>query len=37
MAALDEEEGRLADVPNEMACMRAWDLWRRGVREEVSW
>ena len=37
MAALDEEEGRLADVPNQGACMRAWDLWRRQVREEVNW
>ncbi len=37
VAALDEEEGRLADVPNQMACLRAWDLWRGQVREEVSW
>lgn len=37
IAALDEEEGRLADVPNQMACMRAWDLWRLQVREEVNW
>jgi HCOMODA/2-hydroxy-3-carboxy-muconic semialdehyde decarboxylase len=37
MAALDEEEGRLADVPNQGACMRAWDLWRRQVRDEVNW
>ena len=37
MAALDEEEGRLADVPNQGACLRAWDLWRRQVREEVNW
>ncbi len=37
MAALDEEEGRLADVPNQGACLRAWDLWRRQVRDEVDW
>jgi HCOMODA/2-hydroxy-3-carboxy-muconic semialdehyde decarboxylase len=37
IAALDEEEGRLADVPNQMACLRAWDLWRGQVREEVNW
>ncbi len=37
MAALDDEEGRLADVPNQGACLRAWDLWRRQVREEVNW
>lgn len=37
MAALDEEEGRLADVPNQTAGMRAWDLWRREVREETGW
>ena len=37
MAALDEEEGRLADEPNKGASMRAWDLWHRQVREEVNW
>lgn len=37
MAALDEEEGRLADVPNQGACLRAWELWRREVREEAGW
>lgn len=37
IAALDKEEGALADVPNQGACMRAWDLWRRQVREEVNW
>lgn len=37
MAALDEEEGKLADVPNQMACMRAWQLWRKEVREQVDW
>jgi HCOMODA/2-hydroxy-3-carboxy-muconic semialdehyde decarboxylase len=37
MASLSEEEGRLADVTNRGACMRAWDLWRRQVREQVNW
>jgi len=37
MAALNEEEGRLADEPNQMACMRAWELWRKEVRAEVDW
>ncbi|MEX2454408.1 MAG: class II aldolase/adducin family protein [Rhodospirillaceae bacterium] len=37
MAALDEEEGRLADVPNRGAALRAWELWRGQVREEVNW
>jgi HCOMODA/2-hydroxy-3-carboxy-muconic semialdehyde decarboxylase len=31
-AALDEEEGRLADVINQTAGMRAWDLWRGQVK-----
>jgi len=37
MASLDEEEGRLADVTNRGASMRAWELWRRQVREQVNW
>jgi HCOMODA/2-hydroxy-3-carboxy-muconic semialdehyde decarboxylase len=37
IAALDEEEGRLADVPNRMAALRAWDLWRTQVRAQVDW
>jgi HCOMODA/2-hydroxy-3-carboxy-muconic semialdehyde decarboxylase len=37
IAALDEEEGLLADVPNQGACLRAWDLWRRDVRKEINW
>ena len=32
VAALDEEEGRLADIVNQGAGMRAWDLWRSQVR-----
>src|SRR5438034_4318430 len=37
IAALDQEEGRLADVVNQTAGMRAWDLWRSQVRSEVKW
>jgi ribulose-5-phosphate 4-epimerase/fuculose-1-phosphate aldolase len=37
MASLDEEEGRLADKTNDGACMRAWELWRKQVRDEVKW
>jgi len=37
MAALDSEEGRLADAINQGAGMRAWDLWRSQVRANVGW
>lgn len=37
MAVLDEEEGRLADGPNQGASLRGWDLWRREVRSETGW
>ena len=37
MAVLNEEEGRLADVPNQTAGTRAWDLWRSQVRSQVNW
>jgi len=37
MAALDEEEGRLADAVNQGAGRRAWDLWRTQVRSQVGW
>ncbi len=37
IAALDLEEGRLADAVNQTAGMRAWDLWRSQVRSEVNW
>ena len=37
IAALDAEEGRLADRVNQTAGMRAWDLWRSEVRAEVNW
>jgi len=37
MAVLNEEEGRLADEPNQGAGLRAWDLWRQEVRDEAGW
>ncbi len=37
IAALDEEEGRLADGPNRTAGLRAWDLWRAQIRAQVGW
>jgi HCOMODA/2-hydroxy-3-carboxy-muconic semialdehyde decarboxylase len=37
MAALDAEEGRLADAVNQTAGIRAWDLWRSQVRSQVNW
>lgn len=37
MAALDGEEGRLADAINQTAGRRAWDLWRTQVRSQVNW
>ena len=37
MAGLDSQEGRLADVINQTAGMRAWDLWRTQVRAQVGW
>jgi ribulose-5-phosphate 4-epimerase/fuculose-1-phosphate aldolase len=37
IAALDAEEGKLADVINRTAGMRAWDLWRTQVRNELNW
>ena len=37
VAALDSEDGRLADVNNENASKRAWELWRSKVRAEVKW
>ena len=33
LESLEEEEGRLADAVNDMACLRAWHLWRT----EISW
>ena len=37
IAALDDEEGRLADLVNLTAATRAWDLWRSQVRSQVKW
>jgi ribulose-5-phosphate 4-epimerase/fuculose-1-phosphate aldolase len=37
IASLDAEEGRLADVINQTAGMRAWDLWRAQIRAQVNW
>ena len=37
MAALNREEGVLADAVNQGAALRAWDLWRGQVRAQVSW
>ncbi len=37
LAALSPGEGALADGPNQGAGMRAWDLWRREVREATGW
>jgi HCOMODA/2-hydroxy-3-carboxy-muconic semialdehyde decarboxylase len=37
IAALDAEEGRLADAVNQGAGMRAWQLWRSQVRSQVKW
>ncbi len=36
-AALNEEEGLLADAVNQTAALRAWDLWRGQVRAQMSW
>lgn len=35
--SLTEEEGTLADVPNQTAGLRAWDLWREEIRNETGW
>jgi ribulose-5-phosphate 4-epimerase/fuculose-1-phosphate aldolase len=37
VAALDTEEGKLADAINQGAGMRAWDLWRSQVRAQAGW
>ena len=37
LAGLDEEEGVLADVVNQAAGQRAWDLWRTQVRARTGW
>jgi HCOMODA/2-hydroxy-3-carboxy-muconic semialdehyde decarboxylase len=37
LAVLTKEEGRLADVPNQTAGLRAWDLWRAEIRQQAGW
>lgn len=37
VAALSKEEGLLADAVNQGAGMRAWDLWRAQVKEQLGW
>ena len=37
LAALDEQEGLLADAVNQGAGVRAWDLWRTQIRDQVGW
>jgi HCOMODA/2-hydroxy-3-carboxy-muconic semialdehyde decarboxylase len=37
IAALDSEEGRLADATNLATGIRAWELWRGRIRSEVNW
>lgn len=37
IAALTEEEGKLADQPNQTAGMRAWELWRQEIRDQAGW
>lgn len=36
MAALDRDEGMLADAVNQTTSMRAWDLWRTQIRAEAG-
>ena len=37
MAALNTEEGRLADAVNQSAGVRAWELWRAQVLSQKGW
>jgi ribulose-5-phosphate 4-epimerase/fuculose-1-phosphate aldolase len=37
IAALEPEEARLADAVNQGAGVRAWQLWRTQVRNQVKW
>jgi ribulose-5-phosphate 4-epimerase/fuculose-1-phosphate aldolase len=37
LASLSKEEGVLADVPNQTAGLRAWDLWRAEIRDQAGW
>ena len=37
IAALSPEEGQLADIPNQTAGLRAWDLWRGEIKDQTGW
>jgi HCOMODA/2-hydroxy-3-carboxy-muconic semialdehyde decarboxylase len=37
IAALTDEEGLLADAPNQAASLRAWNLWRSELSAQVDW
>ncbi len=37
IAALNADEGRLADALNQTAGMRAWDFWRNQVHAQTNW
>ena len=37
LRVLSDEEGRLADVPNQTAGLRAWELWREEIRNQTGW
>ena len=37
LAVLSDEEGVLADVPNQTAGLRAWELWREEIRKDAGW
>ena len=37
IAAIEPEEGRLADGVNLIAGARGWDLWRSQVRSQLKW
>jgi HCOMODA/2-hydroxy-3-carboxy-muconic semialdehyde decarboxylase len=37
IAVLSNEEGPLADLPNQTAGLRAWDLWREEIRQDTGW
>ena len=37
LAVLSDEEGALADVPNQTAGLRAWELWRAEIRQKTGW
>ena len=37
LATLNDDEGILADVPNQTAGLRAWELWREEIRGETGW